>query len=129
MNRVLAVCSLLAIIIPITALAQEFDIPLEASNAEGSVENTEALKIPFGGIILKSVPCNDGSLLLTVGPPWGGEYMLTPVSLKFAWYAFIPPEWILGMAAPGALVCTLGTTVMGAGLPIIMAGTSLTPGL
>jgi len=84
------------------------------------------ISIPFGGIITKEIPCNDGSVLLTIVGPRPGEFMLTAASLKFAWYAFLPSEWVLGIAAPvAAIPCTLGPTVVGAGLPIIMSGTTL----
>lgn len=79
---------------------------------------------PFGGRILVVRPCNTG-LLLTVGPPRGGEYMLLPGSSVYAFGVFKPATWVLGLAAALPVVCVLGKIPIGAGLRIIMVGTSL----
>lgn len=83
-------------------------------------------KIAFGGLIGFVQPCNTG-YLLTVGTPRPGFYMLMPGSLVFAYRVFVPSAWILGIAAPATVPCVLGKIPMGAGFPIIMAGTSLGP--
>lgn len=81
--------------------------------------------IPFGGRIKKVTFCNEGVWLI-VGTPRPGSFVFTPLSLLFAWYSiFFPGPWVLGIAdAEVAVTCTQGKILRGAGLKIIMIGTS-----
>lgn len=79
--------------------------------------------VPFGGRILFVRPCNTG-LLLTIGLPRGGEYMLMPFSRVYLYGVFSPGSWTLGLAGPTPVVCVVGKFPVGAGLPILMVGTS-----
>jgi len=61
--------------------------------------------IPFGGTILKTVPCLNG-LLLIVGPPRGGPYLFTLGSILYLNYSLKEGSWVLGVAVPGG-ICIL----------------------
>lgn len=83
--------------------------------------------VPFGGRILATRICNTGELI-TVGPPRPGEYMIINGATKvFLYYEFLAGNWVLGLAAAGAVPCVLGTISVGAGLPVLIVGTSGIP--
>lgn len=93
-------------------------------------QGEELVFIPFGGRILKAITCDSG-ILLTVGPPRGGEFFYKPgVSLLFAWYQIARiGVWAKGKAVTSLETCYVpcqnGRCPVGAGIIILMVGTSL----
>lgn len=77
----------------------------------------------FGGRILKVVPCDNG-LMLTIGPPRPGLFMLMPGSLTFSWYQVRQGPWALGAYTPGG-VCVLFAVPIPVMGTITVMGTSL----
>lgn len=85
-----------------------------------------AVPIPFGGLVTMMQPCDEGLLV----------YVLTPITgvIPFMWLwgelpflMYIPPhigQELLGYAATVPAVCTISGVPYGAGLPIIMHGSS-----
>lgn len=62
--------------------------------------------LPFGGKILKIQACKTPpGLMLTIGPPVAGQYLLSPLTVVFSYGAFIPGTWVLGNAANTAVAC------------------------
>ena len=55
---------------------------------------------PFGGRVIAEVACLNG-ILLAIGPPTPGLYLLPPTAAIFSWYAPIIPNWVLGTSFPG----------------------------
>lgn len=85
---------------------------------------------PFGGRVLFEIPCDcntDFGTLLIVGPPVGGEYILSPFSTVYKNYSPFPPNWVLGLAE-GFELCLVGVppfcTPAGGGPIIKIIGTS-----
>ena len=88
--------------------------------------------LPFGGQILNVLYCIcSNNLLITVGPPVGGQYIFQPgASMLYPFgQIFRAGPWVLGNASPGG-VCLIwaGKICVPAGFPmgtIIGVGTSL----
>ena len=91
--------------------------------------------LPFGGKITSIFPCTaaPGTLLLTVGPPKGGNFLYVPgASRLYSYYSIKPGSWVLGTASPGGACYYLvrfdddwKTRSRPATGSIIMMGTSL----
>lgn len=82
--------------------------------------------LPFGGAIALMTLCDEG-ILLKVGPPVPGVYMLTHVSVRLTPSIAIgahPGQYILGLAETIPIPCTIDGETYSYGLPIIMAGGS-----
>ncbi len=82
--------------------------------------------LPFGGVIALMTVCDEG-LLLKVGAPVPGVYMLTHVSVRLNFSRTIvmhPGQFILGLAETIPIPCTIYGETYSRGLPIIMAGGS-----
>ncbi|OHA17259.1 MAG: hypothetical protein A3C79_02975 [Candidatus Taylorbacteria bacterium RIFCSPHIGHO2_02_FULL_45_28] len=107
---------------------QTLVIILVATFLLASLTNTyAAAPLPFGGVVTMIQPCNTGLLV----------YVLTPLTgvVPFMWLtgelpflSYIPPhpgQWLLGLTAAVPVPCVLGTVPYGAGLPILMHGSSL----
>lgn len=61
-----------------------------------------ALGIPFGGRILKIIPCLcSPGIAVIVGPPRGGSFLFIGKGL-YAWWRVLPGSWVLGDYSPGA---------------------------
>lgn len=84
----------------------------------------------FGGQIPKEggptglsvQPCTNG-LLLTIGPPRGGLFLLPPTAKIYARYGIMPTVWTVGMFTPGG-VCNIGLLQIPATGTIINIGVS-----
>ena len=78
---------------------------------------------PFGGPIIFTRPGNN-CLVLSLGPPRGGEYIFVyGASLLFSFFALRPGAWVLGLSG-APYVCFLGKVPIGAGPAILIVGTS-----
>lgn len=85
----------------------------------------------FGGQIPKEggptglsvQPCTNG-LLLTIGSPRGGLFLLPPTAKIYAHYGIVPTVWTLGLFTPGG-VCTIGLLQIPVVGTIINIGVSL----
>lgn len=76
--------------------------------AAAAAINTANFQInkPFGGKITKIQACQSPkALLLTIGPPTGGKYLLTNSSTIHAHGNITPGTWTLGSADPNAVNC------------------------
>lgn len=86
-----------------------------------------AVPVPFGGLVTMIQPCNTGLLVYVLTPLTGViPFMWLTGELPFLMY--VPPhpgQWLLGMAVAVPVPCVLGIVPYGAGLPIIMHGSSL----
>lgn len=91
---------------------------------------------PFGGPILAITVCAvpAAGLLLSIGPPRGGDFLYIPgISRLFLFFSIRPGAWTLGLAGPDALGCFIRVSVrrgfilqlVGEGAPILIMGTSL----
>lgn len=86
------------------------------------------LSVPFGGMVLFEIPCTcSAGVMLIVGPPKGGSFILTPASRIYAKYQPLPGHWVLGLA-DATLPCVVGIPPAcipaGEGPAIRMIGTS-----
>lgn len=55
---------------------------------------------PFGGRVSARIPCTCGAdSLIFVGPPVGGQFILSPASRVYKNYGVFPPNWVLGLAS------------------------------
>ena len=84
---------------------------------------------PFGGMVQSMKVCTcSATILLTVGDPKGGDFMVTPATILYANFNFTPGRWVLGLAAPVSLACMVykGNSCVqeGSGKPILIMGTS-----
>lgn len=108
-------------------IASTFFIPVFHTKAffGGSTGGMSVL----GGTVQNMTICTcSGTILLKVGGPVGGDFMVTPGTKLYANYNFTPGHWVLGLALPASVPCMVyaGTTCVnvGNGKPIIMMGTS-----
>src|SRR3989344_9668967 len=70
------------------------------------IPEIQPLNKPFGGKIIKIQACvSPKALLLTIGPPMGGKYLLTDSSTLHAYDTIMPGVWTLGLAEPNAVNC------------------------
>lgn len=66
----------------------------------------QPLNKPFGGKIIKIQACiSPKALLLTIGPPVGGKYLLMNSSILHAHSNIMPGVWTLGLAEPNTINC------------------------
>ncbi len=84
--------------------------------------------IPFGGFVTHVEYCCNG-ILLQVGPPVGGLYLVGPGSIIFPFYQFFRSGvYVLGNASPGG-ACSLISSECEVTIPAIgtvsIMGTSL----
>ena len=114
-------------IFAILVIASTFFIPVSDTKAffGGSTGGMSVL----GGMVTKVIVCTcSSSILITVGPPVGGDFLVTPGTKLYANFNFMPGHWVLGLALPASLPCMVyaGTSCVnvGSGKPIIMMGTS-----
>ncbi len=82
---------------------------------------------PFGGNISLIRPCSKPpGTLITVGPPIPGEYMvLARGTTVFPFRSIHPGAYVLGLAERAPIPCIAGVVPIGAGLPVLIMGTSL----
>ena len=76
----------------------------------GALAQIGSFGIPFGGRVIIEIPCTCNlhfDTLLVVGPPVGGEYILSPLSRVYKYYKPFPPNWVLGLAEDFK-VCMVG---------------------
>lgn len=76
----------------------------------------------FGGQIISISLCSNG-LLLLVGPPVGGVFLLPPNAKIYPFFSLKRGSWLLGTYLPGG-VCNLGAINIPTQGTIIMTGTS-----
>src|SRR3989344_2338667 len=114
-------------IFAILVIASTFFIPVLDTQAffGGSTGGMSVL----GGTVTKVIVCTcSSSILISVGPPVGGGFLVTPGTKLYANFNFMPGHWVLGLALPASLPCMVyaGTSCVnvGNGKPIIMMGTS-----
>ncbi len=83
--------------------------------------------VPFGGPIVKIIPCSKPpGLLLTIGPPLPAEVIVvTGRTLIFLFGSFRPGAYALGIADPAPTPCIVGLVPVGAGFIVRFIGTSL----
>lgn len=108
-------------------IASTFFIPV--SDTKAFFGGSTGGMSPFGGMVTKFIVCTcSSSILITVGPPVGGDFLVTPATKLYANFTFTPGHWVLGLALPTSLQCLVyaGTSCVnvGSGKPIIMMGTS-----
>ena len=114
-------------IFAILVIASTFFIPVFDTQAffGGSTGGMSVL----GGTVQKMTICTcSATILLKVGGPVGGDFMVTPATKLYANFNFTPGHWVLGLAAPASIPCMVykgnSCTQEGSGKPIIMMGTS-----
>jgi hypothetical protein len=98
--------------------------PLPSADVRAAIKLTPH---PFGGRILTAVPCTCSlTIWITVGPPVGGSFMITPATRVYRNYSPVPGKWTLGLADIEPLPCLTKPFCepVGAGLPIRIMGTS-----
>lgn len=83
----------------------------------------------LGGMVQNQTICTcSGTILLKVGGPVGGDFMVTPATKLYANFNFMIGHWVLGLALPASIPCMVykgnSCTQEGSGKPIIMMGTS-----
>lgn len=60
----------------------------------------------FGGRIISMQPCKTpAGMMLNIGGPRGGQFLLTDSSQVFNYSVFAPSTWILGNASPSTVTC------------------------
>ena len=82
-------------------------------------------QMPFGGLVVFTLPCNNG-FLLTVLQFTGPQFFMWNFG-ELPYLMFIPPhpgQNVLGMALPAPVPCILGLHPQGFGFPIIFHGES-----
>ncbi|OGF59507.1 hypothetical protein A3E35_00085 [Candidatus Giovannonibacteria bacterium RIFCSPHIGHO2_12_FULL_44_22] len=81
-------------------------LPFYTILAAQVIQEIQPLNKPFGGKIIKIQACIiPKALLLTIGPPMGGKYLLTDSSTLHAYDTIMPGVWTLGLAEPNAVNC------------------------
>ena len=61
---------------------------------------------PFGGKIISMQPCKSpAGIMLNIGGPAGGQFLLTNSSKIFDYGVFAPGVWKLGNASPSTVTC------------------------
>ena len=61
---------------------------------------------PFGGKIISMQPCKSpAGIMLNIGGPMGGQFLLTNSSKIFDYGVFSPGVWTLGNANPSTVTC------------------------
>lgn len=81
---------------------------------------------PFGGFVKSQIRCDNG-ILLFVGPPRGGLFMLMPGAIIYARGTPSAGRWVLGQASLGGacvIVRPHSTTVIPAIGTILRVGSS-----
>jgi hypothetical protein len=83
---------------------------------------------PFGGRIISIQPCKTpAGMMLTIGGPRGGQFLLTDSSRVFKHGVFRNGTWTLGNADTGTVTCKgkSGLFSPGFGTALIIAGTAI----
>ncbi len=81
-------------------------LPFYPALAAQVIPDIQPLNKPFGGKITKIQACvSPKALLLTIGPPAGGKFLLTNSSIIHAHGNIIPGVWTLGLAESSAVNC------------------------
>lgn len=84
----------------------------------------------FGGRITKIQACiSPKGLLLTIGPPIGGKYLLTDSSIIHAYGNITPRTWTLGLADPTPVNCRGNPNGIGGFSAGGLAGEALSSGI
>ncbi len=78
--------------------------------------------VGFGGPIISVLGCTNG-LLLTIGPPSGGFFLLPFWTTIYPFFSIKPGSWTLGTYIPGG-ACSFGPVVIPVQGTILMTGTS-----
>lgn len=104
----------MAIFYPISASAQT-SIPQQKLLNTQSVFNPSGIDIIpysytgsklFGGRIISMQPClTPAGIMLNIGGPRGGQFLLTDSSQIFNYGVFNPGIWTLGNASPSTVAC------------------------
>jgi len=83
--------------------------------------------VPFGGKVKSVQPCNNGMLLYVTVPLKGVlTFIWNTGNLPYLSHVVPhPAQVLLGRALMAPVPCTLGTTVVGSGFPIIFHGSSI----
>ena len=84
---------------------------------------------PFGGTIINMEMCTIG-IMLEIGPPVSGQYLLTDSTTMYSYGVFAPGVWVLGNADTSTVVCkgngggasTVGTVMTVAAVAIAIYG-------
>lgn len=76
----------------------------------------------FGGKIISISICSNG-LLIVVGPPVGGWFLLPPTAKIYSFFSIKQGSWLLGTYLPGG-ICSFGIVNIPVQGTIIMTGTS-----
>lgn len=119
---------------PFTASAQE---PAPQSNLllnTQSVFNPSGIGIspysypsikPFGGRIISMQPCKTpAGIMLTIGEPRGGQFLLTDSSQVFNYGVFANGVWTLGTADPSTVTCKGRSGLFSPGISTAMTAAS-----
>ncbi len=87
------------------------------------ISYVDAVGLPFGGIVLSTVTCDEG-MLVVLGPPTAGTYMWPWGESTYAY--FNPPhinQWLLGEYL-AVLTCTIGPETVAVAPMILFHGSS-----
>jgi len=57
--------------------------------------------LPFGGFVSRAVFCPSCGVVLVVGPPRGGNFLVTPLTVLYEYGQVRPGVWVLGDYRPG----------------------------
>ncbi len=97
----------LALILLIAFFSMATLYPISASAQISSLYSYSYSGIkPFGGRIISMQPCKTPSgMMLTIGGPKGGQFLLTDSSQVFNYGVFNPGVWTLGNANPSTVTC------------------------
>ena len=92
-----------------------------------NVNIADAMAMSFGGRVTSVQPCNNGLLLFVLVPLRGIlPFLWTTGNLPYLTHVVPhPAQEMLGRALMAPVPCTLGTTVVGTGFPIIYHGSGI----
>ncbi|MBT3730255.1 hypothetical protein HON59_02840 [bacterium] len=120
----------LGIFYPISTHAQMsmLNTPSVFNSSGGGITSFQYNGIkPFGGKITSMKMCTSG-IMLEIGPPMGGQYLLTGGTKLHDYGVFAPGVWILGNADTGTVKCKgdgSGASAIGTGLQIAAIAVTL----
>jgi hypothetical protein len=82
---------------------------------------------PFGGRIISMQPCQSPpGMMLNIGPPRGGQFLLTDSSQVFNYGVFTPGVWTLGTAEVSSVTCRGKSGLFSSGIAFLGASAALT---